>query len=100
TYVIAYIHEATHYKQDNVMTDEQKARLTSIWQSADGENDFARAYGKTSKSDFLATTAEAMLMEYDTVNKPVLTRAQQQAANGDPTLLKIYELAQEVWNLS
>jgi len=100
TYVIAYIHEATHYKEDNVMTDGQKDRLTSIWQSADGKNDFARAYGQNSKSDFLATTAEAVWTERDSAEKPVLTRAQQQAANGDPTLLKIYELAQEVWDLS
>jgi len=100
TYVIAYIHEATHYKQDNVMTDEQKARLTSIWQSADGENDFARAYGQTSKSDFLATAAEAVWTERDLADKPVLVQAQKQAANGDPTLLEIYKLAQEVWNLS
>jgi len=100
TYVIAYIHEATHYKEDNIMTDAQKDRLTSIWQSADGENDFARAYGQTSKSDFLATAAEAVWTERDLADKPVLTRAQQQAANGDPTLLEIYKLAQEVWNLS
>jgi hypothetical protein len=100
TYVIAYIHEATHYKEDNVMTDGQKDRLTSIWQSADGENDFARAYGQTSKSDFLATAAEAVWTERDLAEKPVLAQAQKQAANGDPTLLEIYELAQEVWNLS
>jgi len=100
TYVIAYIHEATHYKEDNVMTDEQKDRLTSIWQSADDKNDFARAYGQNSKSDFLATTAEAVWTERDSAEKPVLAQAQKQAANGDPTLLKIYELAQEVWDLS
>jgi len=100
TYVIAYIHEATHYKEDNVMTDEQKDRLTSIWQSADGENDFARAYGQTSKSDFLATAAEAVWTERDLAEKPVLAQAQKQAASGDPTLLGIYELAQEMWNLS
>jgi len=100
TYVITYIHEATHYKEDNVMTDEQKSRLTSIWQSVDGENDFACDYGKTSKSDFLATAAEAVWTERALAEKPVLAQAQKQAANGDPTLLEIYQLAQEVWDLS
>jgi len=99
-YKSTVLHETTHYLENNVLTVEQKSALQSIWTEANDSTDFVNTLGQQNMSEFLATTAEAMLMEYDTADKPVLTRAQQQAANGDPTLLEIYQLAQEVWNLS
>jgi hypothetical protein len=99
-YKSTVLHETTHYLENNVLTVEQKSALQSIWTEANDSTDFVNTLGQQNMSEYLATTAEAMLMEHDTADKPVLTRAQQQAANGDPTLLKIYELAQEVWNLS
>jgi hypothetical protein len=99
-YKSTVLHETTHYLENNVLTVEQKSALQSIWTEANDSTDFVNTLGQQNMSEYLATTAEAMLMEHDTADKPVLTRAQQQAANGDPTLLKIYELAQEVWDLS
>jgi len=99
-YKSTVLHETTHYLENNVLTVEQKSALQSIWTEANDSTDFVNTLGQQNMSEYLATTAEAMLMEYDTAEKPVLTRAQQQAANGDPTLIKIYELAQEVWDLS
>jgi len=99
-YKSTVLHETTHYLENNVLTVEQKSALQSIWTEANDSTDFVNTLGQQNTSEYLATTAEAMLMEYDTAEKPVLTRAQQQAANGDPTLIKIYELAQEVWDLS
>jgi len=94
------IHEITHYIQDNLLTAEQKTELNSIWLEANDHTDFVRVYGETSMSDYLATTAEAVLSEHNSENKPILEQAQQQAANNDPTLLKMYNLAEEIWGLS
>jgi hypothetical protein len=94
------VHEFTHYIEYNLMTAEQKNELNNIWLEADDASDFVREYGQSSRSDYLATTAQAVWAERDSGSKPVLERAQQQAANGDPALLKMYNLAQEIWGLS
>ena len=99
-YKSTVLHETTHYLEDNVLTVEQKSALKSIWAEANDSTDFVNTLGQQNMSEYLATTAEAVLMEYNAADKPVLTRAQQQAAKGDPTLLEIYQLAQEVWDLS
>ena len=99
-YSTTVIHEFTHYIEDNLMTTEQKSELNNIWLEADDALDFVREYGQTSRSDYLATTAEAVWTERNSGSKPVLERAQQQATNGDPALLKMYNLAQEIWGLS
>jgi hypothetical protein len=94
------VHEFTHYIEDNLMTTEQKSEFNTIWLEADDASDFTCEYGQTSRSDYLATTAEAVWTERNSGSKPVLERAQQQATNGDPALLKMYNLAQEIWGLS
>ncbi len=99
-YKSTVLHEATHYKENNNLSAEQKATLQSIWTEANDSDDFVNTLGQENVSEYLATTAEAVLMEYNNTDQPLLTRAQQQAAAGDPTLLKIYDFAKEIWDLS
>jgi hypothetical protein len=99
-YKSTVLHETTHYLENNVLTTEQKTTLQSIWNETNDPADFVNTLGQENTSEYLATTAEAILMEYDAAQKPLLERAQQQAANNDPTLLKMYNLVEDVWGLS
>lgn len=99
-YKSTVLHETTHYLENNILTAEQKTTLQFIWTEANDSTDFVNTLGQQNTSEYLATTAEAVLMEYNAADKPLLTRAQEQAASGDPTLLKMYNFAKEIWGLS
>ena len=99
-YASTLYHETTHYIENNLMTSEQRSGLESIWKEADDMIDFTRELGATNRSEYLATTAEAMLMEHNSVQKPLLERAEKQDAANDPTLLKMYYFVEDLWGLS
>jgi len=101
-YLSTTSHETTHYLDDNCLTTAQRAEADKLWQESDSKDDFAWDYGMSNKMDDLATMAEAIFTDPLLPEKDrVLTKAEQQAKTGDPTLLNKYNFVEkEIWGIS
>jgi len=86
-------HENGHYVYNNILTSNQQETIKNLYLESTDVKDFVSEYGATNSGEDFATIYQSVRMDY---SKDLFNRATTQGKNNDKTLLKKYELAQQV----